>query len=45
LFNAANEPKQFIRVSGGGHNDPPAREYVSALDQLFDSLQFQGKAP
>jgi len=38
FFNAANEPKRFVPVPGGGHNDPPAREYLAALDHFFDSL-------
>jgi fermentation-respiration switch protein FrsA (DUF1100 family) len=42
LFNAANEPKQFVSVPGGGHNDPPSREYRAALDRFFDALMFAG---
>jgi fermentation-respiration switch protein FrsA (DUF1100 family) len=39
LFDAANEPKQFVSVPGGGHNDgPPSREYLAALDRFLDSL-------
>ena len=38
LFDAANEPKWFVPVPGGGHNDPPSREYLAALDRFFDSL-------
>jgi fermentation-respiration switch protein FrsA (DUF1100 family) len=38
LFAAANEPKWFVPVPGGGHNDPPSREYLAALDRFFDSL-------
>jgi fermentation-respiration switch protein FrsA (DUF1100 family) len=38
LFGAAHEPKQFVTVPGGGHNDPPSREYHAALDRFFDSL-------
>jgi fermentation-respiration switch protein FrsA (DUF1100 family) len=38
LFAAANEPKQFVRVGGGGHNDPPSREYLQALDRFLGSL-------
>ena len=41
LFNAANEPKQFVPVPGGGHNDPPAPEYLAALDQFLGSLPAQ----
>jgi fermentation-respiration switch protein FrsA (DUF1100 family) len=38
LFDAANEPKWFVPVPGGGHNDPPSREYLAALDRFFDAL-------
>ena len=31
LYAAANEPKQFISIPGGRHNDPPSREYLTAL--------------
>ena len=37
LFNAANEPKQFVPVPGGGHNEPPSRKYLAALDRFFDA--------
>jgi fermentation-respiration switch protein FrsA (DUF1100 family) len=40
LFEAANEPKQFVAVRGG-HNDPPAREYLAALDRFLGSLPVQ----
>jgi hypothetical protein len=38
LFEAANEPKQFIPIPGAGHNDPPTSDYVKALDQFLNSL-------
>jgi uncharacterized protein len=38
LFEAANEPKRFVAVPGGGHNDPPTREYLQALDRFLDDL-------
>jgi len=38
LHAAANEPKEFIAVRGGGHNDPPRREYLLALDRFLNSL-------
>jgi hypothetical protein len=38
LFDAANEPKQFVPIPGAGHNDPPTSEYVKALDRFLDSL-------
>ncbi|QJW95472.1 alpha/beta hydrolase [Frigoriglobus tundricola] len=38
LFDAANEPKWFVSVPGAGHNDPPSRAYIEALDRFFDAL-------
>jgi fermentation-respiration switch protein FrsA (DUF1100 family) len=38
LFKAANEPKQFVPIHGGGHNDPPAPDYVEALDHFLGTL-------
>ncbi|MDB5351179.1 MAG: menH [Planctomycetota bacterium] len=38
LFDAANEPKRFVRVSGGDHNDPPSREFLDALDEFLGLL-------
>ena len=38
LFDAANEPKRFVRVPGGDHNDPPSREFLEALDEFLDRL-------
>jgi fermentation-respiration switch protein FrsA (DUF1100 family) len=38
LFDAANPPKRFVAVPGGGHNGPPSREYVQALDRLIREL-------
>lgn len=38
LFAAANEPKQFVPIAGGGHNDPPATEYLLALDRFLAAL-------
>ena len=38
LFEAANEPKRFVSIPGGRHNDPPSREYLTALDQFLGSL-------
>ncbi len=35
LFEAANEPKRFVHVPGGGHNDPPNREYFQALHEFL----------
>jgi fermentation-respiration switch protein FrsA (DUF1100 family) len=42
LFAVANEPKRFVRVRGGRHNDPPAPEYVAALDEFLGSLPARG---
>jgi uncharacterized protein len=42
LFRAAHEPKQFVVVPGGGHNDPPKREYVQALRRFLESLPQNG---
>jgi fermentation-respiration switch protein FrsA (DUF1100 family) len=38
LFAAANEPKWFIAVPGGDHNDPPAPDYLEALNRFLGSL-------
>lgn len=38
LFAAANEPKRFISIPGGRHNDPPSREYLVALEQFLSSV-------
>ena len=35
LFAAANEPKHFVGVPRGGHNDPPSPEFMLALDQFL----------
>ena len=31
LFDVANEPKQFVPIPGGDHNDPQTDEYYAAL--------------
>jgi fermentation-respiration switch protein FrsA (DUF1100 family) len=38
LFDAANEPKQFVRVPGGDHNDAPPPEYLRQLDAFITDL-------
>lgn len=38
LFKAANEPKQFVTIPGGGHNEHYTPEYVATLDRFLDSL-------
>lgn len=36
LFDAANEPKQFVAIPGGDHNDPQTDEYYVALSSFLD---------
>jgi len=38
LFDAANEPKQFVPLPGGGHNDPPTPELVKELRRFLNEL-------
>ena len=38
LFDAANEPKQFLTLERGDHNDPPGRDYYRALAEFLDGL-------
>lgn len=38
LYDAANEPKQFITIPGGKHNDPQTPEYYRALAAFLDQL-------
>ena len=38
LFDAANEPKQFVTLPGRDHNDPQNREYYHALIAFLDVL-------
>ena len=35
LFAAANEPKQFIAIPGGDHNDPQTDAYYAALFEFL----------
>lgn len=37
LFDAANEPKQFVRIERGDHNDPQPDSYYDALIAFLDS--------
>jgi fermentation-respiration switch protein FrsA (DUF1100 family) len=37
LFAAANEPKQFVRIKGEGHNWALPEYYVERLDNFFDA--------
>jgi uncharacterized protein len=38
LFAAANEPKQFVTIPGGDHNDPQTDAYYSALFEFLGRL-------
>ncbi len=38
LFAAANEPKQFVRVAGGDHNDGVDGEFFAALSKFLNQL-------
>ena len=38
LFAAANEPKGFLEIPGGTHNDWLNEEYLQTLQQFFDDL-------
>jgi uncharacterized protein len=38
LFDAANEPKQFVVIPGGDHNDPRTPRFFQALDQFIANL-------
>ena len=39
LFEAANEPKQFVLVPGGGHNDPYSPQFFAALEKFLAELK------
>lgn len=38
LFDAANEPKQWVTIPGGDHNDSRSRQFYQALDQFLNAL-------
>lgn len=38
LFAAANEPKQFVEIPGGDHNDPHTPAFITAVDHFLDRL-------
>jgi fermentation-respiration switch protein FrsA (DUF1100 family) len=38
LFEAANEPKEFVRVHGGDHNDARSSRFWQAVDQFLDRI-------
>jgi uncharacterized protein len=42
LFAAANEPKRFVAIADGGHNDGPSQEYLEELDRFLGSLPRTG---
>ena len=35
LFDAANEPKRFITLSGTDHNDPKPETYYRAMEEFL----------
>ncbi len=39
LFEAAGEPKRFVDLPGGRHNDFPPPAYYEALDEFLDGLE------
>ena len=39
LFAAANEPKKFILIPGGDHNDPHSPEYYQQVREFVESLK------
>jgi uncharacterized protein len=45
LFEAANEPKQFVTLRGAEHNDPAPPNYFQALDRFIDTLPPPRPAP
>lgn len=38
LYEAANQPKQFLAIEGGDHNDPQPLEFYDSLINFLDSL-------
>lgn len=38
LFDAANEPKTFVEIPGGDHNDPRSALFFRELDAFLDEL-------
>lgn len=38
LFAAANEPKQFVTISGANHNDPRRAETFARIGEFLDTL-------
>ena len=44
LFEAAHEPKRFVGIPSGDHNDPLTREYLVELDRFLNMLPSKGQA-
>jgi uncharacterized protein len=42
LFEAANEPKKFVAIPKGGHDDEPSDDYIAELDKFLASLPATG---
>jgi uncharacterized protein len=38
LFEAANEPKEFLTIPDGDHNDPRTKRFWEAVDRLLERL-------
>jgi hypothetical protein len=38
LFEAANEPKAFVQIAGGDHNDPQSEHYYDELGRFLAGL-------
>lgn len=45
LFQAANEPKQFLTIRRGGHNELPPREYYNILGNFLSSIDKANPSP
>ena len=43
LFDAANEPKQFLLLPHHDHNDPIPAEFYDAMARLLDCASTQGR--
>jgi hypothetical protein len=38
LYEAANEPKQFLDIEGGDHNDPQPVAYYASLVRFLEGM-------